>query len=329
MKMQFKPILWLVAGIIVMFTVSLVMELYRNTTMLQKLSRDNLALLEQRELKNADNVFLTIENAVKGSLERGEMEKFIRLLETQRSIKGLLEFSLFNRNGVVTHSSDATFLNKKLPADVRATLLANSERFVRRSNDAFEIYQPQKVHSDCLRCHTSWKEGESGGVLFCRFSTESLQQSQQQWTASMGGMKHSQLVHGIITTLVIALVFGTLAVFVVRYQIAAPLMRVLEHLTGASDEVRATSEQLTRASQSLADGASHQASALEETSASLTELSAITKSNSEDAQGAHALANQARTAAEFGRLGHGTDESGHAGHPGRRRQHRQNHQDGR
>ena len=119
----------------------------------------------------------------------------------------------------------------------------------------------------------------------------------------MGGMKHSQLVHGIITTLVIALVFGTLAVFVVRYQIAAPLMRVLEHLTGASDEVRATSEQLTRASQSLADGASHQASALEETSASLTELSAITKSNSEDAQGAHALANQARTAAESGASG--------------------------
>ena len=90
MKMQFKPILWLVAGIVVMFTVSLVMELYRNTTMLQKLSRDNLALLEQRELKNADNVFLTIENAVKGSLERGEMGNSSGSLKRSAASKGSL-----------------------------------------------------------------------------------------------------------------------------------------------------------------------------------------------------------------------------------------------
>ena len=118
MKHQFKPILWLVGGIVVMFAASLVMELYRNAKMLQQLSTENLAVLEQRETKNAENVFLTTENAVKGSLERGEMEKFIRVLRTQKSIKGFLEFSLFNREGVVTHSSDQAFLDQKLPADL-------------------------------------------------------------------------------------------------------------------------------------------------------------------------------------------------------------------
>jgi methyl-accepting chemotaxis protein len=303
MKLHFKPILWLIGGIVVMFAASLTLELYRNTAALRKLSSQNLALLEEREQKNAENVFLTTENAVKGSLERGEMEKFIRLLRDQKRIRGLLEFSLFSREGVVTHSSDTAFLNQTLPAELRNRLLTDLQSVTRRSNDAFEIYQPQRVQADCLRCHVSWKPGEAGGVLFCRFSTESLTQSQQQWATSLAGMKRSQIVNGVATALVIAAVFGTLAVFVVRYQIAAPLVRVLEHLTGTSDQLRVTSDHLTHSSQSLAEGSSEQAASLEETSASLEELSAIIKNNAESAQTANDLANQARSAAESGSTG--------------------------
>jgi methyl-accepting chemotaxis protein len=300
MKMHFKPILWLVGGILVMFTASLLMELYRNSSMLNKLSKDNLAVLEEREWKNAENVFLNGENAVKGSLERGEMEKFIRLLQSQKNIKGLQEFSLFSRDGKVSHSSDNAFMDKPLPAELRTQLLGNLQRVTRRTNDSFEIYQPQKVQADCLRCHTTWKENEAGGVLFCRFSTESLSQSQQQWAVSLGSMKRNQLIHGVITTLIIVVIFGTLATFVVRYQLVAPLVRVMEHLTGASDEVRSTSDQLTQTSQSLAQTSSQQAAAIEETSASLSELLAMTTQNSEGAQSANVLANDARQAADAG-----------------------------
>jgi methyl-accepting chemotaxis protein len=91
-----------------------------------------------------------------------------------------------------------------------------------------------------------------------------------------------------------------LAIVVVRYQIAAPLAVVLEHLTGASDRVRASSGQISAASQSLAEGASEQAASLEETSASLEELSAMTRRNAENAREAKELANHARKAAEAG-----------------------------
>jgi methyl-accepting chemotaxis protein len=303
MKLQFKPILWMVGGIIFMFAASLGLDVYRNAVNLRKLSGENLASLEEREWKSAENVFLTVENAVKGSLERGEMEKFVRLLKAQREVKGLLEFSLFDREGKVTHSSDTSFLNRKLPVDLQNRLITSLEPVKRRTSDAFEIYQPQRVQADCLRCHTSWKEGEAGGVLFCRFSTDSLTQAQQQWAMSMHGMKRTQVLHGGITTLVIALIFSTLAALVVRYQIAAPLIRVMEHLIGASDQVRATSNQLSRASQSLADGANHQGSALEQTSSALTKMAATTKTNSATAQSANALANQARRAAESGASG--------------------------
>jgi len=86
----------------------------------------------------------------------------------------------------------------------------------------------------------------------------------------------------------------------VRYQIAAPLAVVLEHLTGASNQVRASSGQISSASQTLAAGASQQAASLEETSASLEELSAMTKRNAENAREAKELANHARHAAEAG-----------------------------
>jgi methyl-accepting chemotaxis protein len=300
MKTQFKPILWLVGGIVVMFSASLVMELYRNSGALRRLSDENLALLEGREQRNAENIFLTTQSAVKGSLERGEMEKFIRLLKAQKSVKGLLEFSLFSREGVVTHSSDAENLNKALSPDLRARLLTDLQPVTRRTNNAFEIYQPQRVQADCRRCHVTWKEGEAGGVLFCRFSTESLTEAQQKWAVSSAAMKRSQITNGVVTALIIAVIFGTMAVLVVRYQIAAPLIRLLEHLTGASDKLRSTSNQLTSASQFLAEGASQQASSLEETSASLEELSTMIKNNADNAQTANSLANEARSAAESG-----------------------------
>jgi methyl-accepting chemotaxis protein len=300
MKLHLKPIFWLVGGIVLMLVASLGLDLHRNVRMLTRLSTENVQSLEQREWRNAENVFLTAENAVQGSLERGEMEKFVRLLQNQRRIKGLLEVSLFNRDGQVTYSSDSAFQGRTLSPELREQLLTRHERVARRTQDAFEVYQPQKVNGDCLRCHTTWKDGESGGVLCCRFSTDSLAQAQQQWAASLASMKRSQLLQGLITTTVIAVVFGSLATLVVARQVAAPLVRVMEGVTASSDQVRTTSDHLTRASQSLAEGASQQAASLQQTSASLNQLTAMTQRNAADAQSATSLAIDARRAAEAG-----------------------------
>lgn len=300
MKLHFKPILWLVGGIIVMFALSLSIQLYRNTVLLRRLADENAALIEKSEWKNAENVFLATQSAVKGSLERGEMEKFIKILEAQRSVKGLLEFSLFSPEGVVTHSSDSAFLNHFMAPDVRALLQSNSARVERKTNDAFEIYEPQAVTADCVRCHTSWKDGGTGGTLLYRLSTSSLAENKKTSAESLGKMEASQILSGSVTTLIIAGFFIVLAVVVVKRQIATPLAVVLEHLAGASDRVRASSIQISAAGETLAEGASEQAASLEQTSASLEELSAMTKRNADDAREAKALTNQARKAAESG-----------------------------
>lgn len=300
MKTHLKPILMLVGGIAVMFVVSLAVELSRNSVMLRKFSDDNLTVLEKREQQTAETIFSSAEKAVAGSLERGEMDKFVGLLQSQKAVRGLQEFSLFNRGGTVSYSSDGSFVHRPLPPELREPLQSDFTLFSRRTNGSFEIYHSQKIVADCLRCHVNWKEGESSGVLAARFSTESLQQSQQQWAASIASMRHSQINNGLLTALVIVVTFGTLAAFVMHRQIIAPLVRVLEKLTGISDQVRQTSQHLNASSRTVAEGASEQAAAIEETGAALEEISATTQNNASHARNANELAAQTRQAAENG-----------------------------
>jgi hypothetical protein len=302
MNLHFKPILWLVVGIVVAFALSLSFQLYRNTHLLQQLAAENTVLIEKSEWKNAENVFISTQNSVKNSLERGEMEKFVNRLQALREIKGLLEFSLFNPEGEATYSSDPRFLNTSLPPEVRSILQAKPERYKRLTADAFEIYEPQIVVADCLRCHTAWKLGSSGGTVLCRLSTDSLVQTKQTSAASMAQMKKSQITSGVVITVIIAGFFVILAIVVVSRQIVAPLSVVMKQLIESSDQVRSSSNQISVASQALAEGASEQAASLEETSASLEELSAMTRRNADHANEAKEVAQHTRNVAEAGTI---------------------------
>ena len=303
MKSHLKPILLLVGGIAVMFVASLLLELSRNAYMLRKFSEHNLAALEQREKQCAESIFATAETGIRGSLERGEMDKFTMLLQDERTLKGFQELSLFDRQGVVTHSSERVFLDRRLPAELAQPLQGNFEQFVRITNGSFEIYHAQKIEGDCLRCHVDWKEGDSSGVLLGRFSTDSLEQARQQWAGSMAEMRRSELTSGLLAALAIVLIFGTLAAMVMHYQVIAPMVRVLKNLAGVSDQMRRSSRQLSTGSQSLAEGANQQAAALEETTATIEELSATTRDNAGHAQNANDLATQTHRAAETGAAG--------------------------
>jgi methyl-accepting chemotaxis protein len=256
-------------------------------------------VLQDREWKNAENVYLSAQHSVSGSLERGEMEKFIKLLEAQRNIKGLLEFSLFSRDGVVTHSSDTAFVKKALPANL-SNLLTDSKQVKRMTDQAFEVYQPLPIQADCIRCHTSWPKTGIGGVMLFRFSTDSLHQAKAESAAAISKLRRNYLIEGLIGACIIVTLFFTISIMVVRYKVAAPLIRAIEGLTGASSQIAATAGQLSTGSQVLAEGASSQAASLEETSASLEEISTMTRINAENAQKASDLTKQARQASEVG-----------------------------
>jgi methyl-accepting chemotaxis protein len=230
LKLHTKLILSLM--VVLVITVILVQGIqYVNTVdLIADLSQSKLQLIREREEMRADAIFLTVERAIQGSLTRGEMEKFTGLLESMNDIDGLLEFSLFDASGTVTHSSDKNYLGQELPPDLAGKLLKQPQRLVRETVQAIEIYQPHKVVEDCIRCHTGWHLGEIGGVTHFKFSKDSLLKAEKQ-TAETLEVVRSRFMQ--ISLLAVAALAGILALamfFTVRHYVGRPLGTIVDML---------------------------------------------------------------------------------------------------
>ncbi|MGK7346012.1 MAG: methyl-accepting chemotaxis protein [Candidatus Nitrospinota bacterium M3_3B_026] len=88
--------------------------------------------------------------------------------------------------------------------------------------------------------------------------------------------------------------------------VVAPLNGIMRDLGNEAVRMSAASDQLVGFSQSLAEGATEQAAALEESSASLDEISSMTKGNADNAGKASAISAEASDKAETGRENIGT-----------------------
>lgn len=89
--------------------------------------------------------------------------------------------------------------------------------------------------------------------------------------------------------LAILLVTGAITVFFIKNQIISPLRRISGILADSTQEINEASVIVSSSSENVADGASRQAAAIEETSASLEEMSSMTKHNASNASQANSL----------------------------------------
>ncbi len=229
MKLHAKLILCLLSVLLVIVLISQVFQQARGTAALQHLANESRAALETREWLNAENVSRAVQFAAVDSMERGEMGRFEKILAAQREVKGLLEFTLYDNNGVAQYSSDKKFRGQKLPAELKGNLLSKAEQIKRQTGNAFEIYQPQTAKASCIECH-EWKEGQIGGVLAFRFSTETLDNANKDAAESMTELRHSSLFWMVVTVITITGVFIIVAYFVVRRLITRPLAQLTSGL---------------------------------------------------------------------------------------------------
>ncbi len=199
MKLHVKLNLALLSGLILVVLIAQYIQYTRAVDLISNLSRSTLATLKTREEGFARNIFDAVDRAVAGSLERGEMEKFTRLIEAQKTVEGLIEFSLYDMNGSVSHSSDPRHLNSLLPEDIRSNLLSSTATFQRHADNAIEIYRPQVITGECVRCHTDWKVGKIGGLTSVKLSTDALAQAQRQTAETLSRAKRTFFTNSLIT----------------------------------------------------------------------------------------------------------------------------------
>jgi len=105
-------------------------------------------------------------------------------------------------------------------------------------------------------------------------------------------------INMIITQLI--LVVSGIIIYLIAAKISAPIQGITASLGLVGDQVSSASSQVSRSSQGLAQGASDQASSIQETSASLEELASMASGNADNAQEASNLSIQTSDTANTG-----------------------------
>lgn len=227
MKLHTKLILILISCLSLVIITAQFIQYLQVSRDIKRLSGSNMELLSSREEGFARNLFRSVATSVADSLNRGEMEKFSSLLRQTAEVDGLLEFSLYSRGGVVEYSSDQQYVDKSLPQDI-ATRINNREGLVYQLTDeAIEIYHPQQVVGDCLRCHTEWSlDDVHGGILFFRFSIEALKKAKSQTEQALQGLNRTYIIDATISVVAVLLVLAIAIFYLLRRMVASPLAKI-------------------------------------------------------------------------------------------------------
>ncbi len=297
MKLQTKLLVSLLSGIVVVYLGSQGLQFLSSSALMRGMAERGLKRAEENQWGWVEKLTRSNQGIIQQAMIDVEMDKIGKILEQQKSI-GVLECSLHNQEGVVAYSSNPSQLKKNLPEDLRKTLLSSTNTVKRFANNASEFFLPIPVTSKCIECHADFKQGSVGGVLAFRFDNADLNQARVDWAKSSKDVKIANLKNAALTAAALILLVGILVVILVRYQISLPLGRLSETLQTGAEGVRVASSSISNASTLVAEGAGRQAAALEETSASLEEMSSMTGRNAESAQSAKELSGLTREVAE-------------------------------
>lgn len=114
--------------------------------------------------------------SVKGSLERGQMLNFQRALSNQLNIEGVVDVSLYNKDGHLDmSSSEVKDQDQKLDQESFELAKNSKKRFSNTTGSNYQVITPQITTPDCVRCHQGWPVGELGGVVSLTYDLTRLQ----------------------------------------------------------------------------------------------------------------------------------------------------------
>jgi len=141
---------------------------------------------------------------------------------------------------------------------------------------------PVKAAASCLGCHEANVEGDVLGLASVTLDTKESDAARNR--ASIATFA-SALIALLVVAGALAVLINRLVIAPVR-SVAGRLLDDVSHLTGAANELSATSGQVV-------DGANNQAASLQQTSASLETMAAQTRANAGSAEQAQGVAREA------------------------------------
>jgi len=198
MNIKLKVGAFLAIILLVVFCVSTMITSWQNAARLEQTADKGLKALNQSGFERARNVFSSLETGAKGSLERGEMEVFGTLLRDLGEIPGVEEIGLTDAQGKILYSSLQERIEKPLAA-ARFKNATDSKGQVMENQEGQSLFLARAhfLAADCLRCHTSARQGDLSGVLYVQYSMADVIQTQTELAAAISDAKQSSLLSGI------------------------------------------------------------------------------------------------------------------------------------
>lgn len=194
---------------------------------LRQSSADHLNALHQAHHEQARHVFASLETGAQGSLERGEMGIFSRLLQELSSTPGVEEIGLCDAKGKVKFSSRYETLNQPIESSWFSAATAAPGRVLEEeAGSTVLLARPHLFAPDCLRCHTNARLGELSGVLFVRYSLEELRKAEQRVASAMAAAARKSVTTGLLSG-ASGLVLASLGVYLLLGRL---VRNPLEHL---------------------------------------------------------------------------------------------------
>lgn len=207
----------------IIFTVVIVLLicLAASVTLLNRFVENQMRLTYNQSVHTLFNAF---EDGVKGSLERGQMKNFQKLLHRQKQINGVMAVNLYDRKGVVNLSSHTLDKAEPLPDELLSRIWEEKTQVVQEFDNRLVIFGPQPVVADCIRCHPTWKKGEIGGILSLAYDLSDL------------NTVISKLKYFTTAGSVILLCIMSFMVFIaIRKMVKKPILSVLNGLKDAAE----------------------------------------------------------------------------------------------
>jgi len=242
-----------------------------------------------------------------------DLYKTIPIVAAWKSVRGAAEksgfrFSVPSRPGVPARNARSESNSGEIAAAFRAFERGEAEYFLEDgTQDRLVLARPVRLSASCLGCHGDPVKSPTGdGKDVLGFPMENLKLNDVKGAFVLeANVGHDPVVMATMRTMaagggvVLGLVLAGFSCFN-RRAIVRPLAFAIRQIEMASEQTAAAAAEISSSSQALADGASQQAAALEETGASLEEMSSMIRRNAENAQQVNTLARDARAAGDAG-----------------------------
>jgi methyl-accepting chemotaxis protein len=301
MTLQKKLLLTLLGGLVVILPLTQGLQYLHSQGTTRALASASTKLLLTREQQNIENIHTGIALAVTEFLARGDMSIFERLIALRQEIPGFTEFSLYDRQGVITYSSDKSALQRRLAPELQRELFSTGRKLLQPGEKTFDIYEPQIAHPKCLECHDDFKPDTVCGVTHFRFSNDAVAQLHAQFDTAQKTASQQGLSDAVWIFLLQFGVVGGL-IFLASRSTARTVRRVGEQLAEQGEQMKAATAGLAETSHAVAESASQQAATLADTNRALAEMAALTQQSADNAGKVTGLSRQSRQAAEAGAL---------------------------